>query len=140
MSYEEVQFEEKAVQLIPEDFDILSEYAWDMTGYPSRFGFFYLGNVNLNGRNLHRLDRIEKCDACMGIGTGIDYDSVYFSICFLDFIHKISLMVGLTAYGLDLTSLRMLPNQLQKRLIALRTVQRRLADPKHIEVGPVQNI
>ena len=44
MSYEEVQFEEKAVQLIPEDIRILSEYSWDMTGYTSRFGFFYLGN------------------------------------------------------------------------------------------------
>ena len=44
MSYEEVQFEEKAVQLIPEDFENLSEYSWDMTGYTSRFGFFYLGN------------------------------------------------------------------------------------------------
>ena len=44
MSYEEVQFEEKSVQLIPEDLEILSEYSWDMTGYTSRFGFFYLGN------------------------------------------------------------------------------------------------
>ena len=46
MSYEEVQFEEKAVQLIPEDIRILSEYSWDMTGYTSRFGFFYQGNEN----------------------------------------------------------------------------------------------
>ena len=44
MLYEEVQFEEKSVQLIPEDLEILSEYSWDMTGYTSRFGFFYLGN------------------------------------------------------------------------------------------------
>ena len=44
MSYEEVQFEEKSVQLVPEDLEILSEYSWDMTGYTSRFGFFYLGN------------------------------------------------------------------------------------------------
>ena len=46
MSYEEVQFEEKAVQLIPEDIRILSEYSWNMTGYTSRFGFFYQGNEN----------------------------------------------------------------------------------------------
>lgn len=44
MLCEEIQFEEKAVQLIPEDFETLSEYSWDMTGYTSRFGFFYLGN------------------------------------------------------------------------------------------------
>ena len=46
MLYEEVQFEEKSVQLIPEDLEILSEYYWDMAGYTSRFGFFYQGNEN----------------------------------------------------------------------------------------------
>jgi len=46
MSYEKVQFEEKSVQLIPEDIEILSEYSWDMAGYTSRFGFFYQGNEN----------------------------------------------------------------------------------------------
>ena len=54
MSYEEVQFEEKAVQLIPEDFEILSEYSWDMTGYTSRFGFFYLGNEKADVEGLTR--------------------------------------------------------------------------------------
>ena len=54
MSYEEVQFEEKAVQLIPEDIRILSEYSWDMTGYTSRFGFFYLGNEKADVEGLTR--------------------------------------------------------------------------------------
>ena len=46
MSYLEFQTEEKTVQLMPEDIQILSEYSWDMAGYTSRFGFFYLGNEN----------------------------------------------------------------------------------------------
>ena len=54
MSYKEIQFEEKAVQLIPEDLEILAEYSWDMTGYPSRFGFFYLGNTKANVEGLTR--------------------------------------------------------------------------------------
>ena len=54
MSYEEVQFEEKAVQLIPEDFENLSEYSWDITGYTSRFGFFYLGNEKADVEGLTR--------------------------------------------------------------------------------------
>ena len=54
MSYEEVRFEEKAVQLIPEDLEILSEYSWDMTGYTSRFGFFYLGNEKADVEGLTR--------------------------------------------------------------------------------------
>lgn len=54
MSYKEMQFEEKAVQLIPEDFETLSEYSWDMTGYTSRFGFFYLGNEKADVEGLTR--------------------------------------------------------------------------------------
>ena len=54
MSYKEIPFEEKAVQLIPEDFEILSEYSWDMTGYTSRFGFFYLGNEKADVEGLTR--------------------------------------------------------------------------------------
>ena len=54
MSYKEIPFEEKAVQLIPEDFEILSEYSWDMTGYTSRFGFFYLGTEKADVEGLTR--------------------------------------------------------------------------------------
>ena len=46
MSFQEIPFEEKAVQLIPEDLEILSQYSWDMAGYTSRFGFFYQGSEN----------------------------------------------------------------------------------------------
>ena len=54
MSYEEIQFEEKAVQLIPEDIEILSGYSWDMTDYTSRFGFFYLGNEKADVEGMPR--------------------------------------------------------------------------------------
>ena len=57
MLYEEIQFEEKAVQLIPEDFETLSEYSWDMTGYTSRFGFFYLGNEKADVKGHHILKK-----------------------------------------------------------------------------------
>jgi len=54
MSYREIPFEEKAVQLIPEDLELLSEYSWDMSGYTSRFGLFYLGNEKADVEGLTR--------------------------------------------------------------------------------------
>ena len=54
MSYKEIQFEEKAVQLVPEDLEILSDHSWDMTGYTSRFGFSYLGNEKADVEGLTR--------------------------------------------------------------------------------------
>ena len=50
----ELQIEETAVQLTQEDLDILSTYSWDMTGYTSRFGFFYLGNEKADVEGLTR--------------------------------------------------------------------------------------
>ena len=48
----ELQIEETAVQLTQDNLDILSTYSWDMTGYTSRFGFFYLGNENADVEGL----------------------------------------------------------------------------------------
>ena len=48
MSRAEKENDEKKVQLTPEDIEVLSEYSWDMTGYTSRFGYFYLGSEKEN--------------------------------------------------------------------------------------------
>ena len=52
MSEAEMQIEEESLQLTPEDIQLLSKYSWDMTGYTSRFGFFYLGNENADVEGL----------------------------------------------------------------------------------------
>ena len=40
------------VQLTQEDIRILSDYSWDMTGYTSRFGYFYLSSDRENVKGL----------------------------------------------------------------------------------------
>ena len=40
------------VQLTQEDIKILSDYSWDMTGYTSRFGYFYLSSDRENVKGL----------------------------------------------------------------------------------------
>ena len=52
MSHTEKENDEKKVQLTQEDVEILSEYSWDMTGYTSRFGYFYLGSEKENVEGL----------------------------------------------------------------------------------------
>ena len=52
MSCEELEIEKEPVQLTPEDIELLSEYSWDMTGYTSRFGYFYLGSEKENVQGL----------------------------------------------------------------------------------------
>ena len=52
MSCEELEIEKEPVQLTPEDIKLLSEYSWDMTGYTSRFGYFYLGSGKENVQGL----------------------------------------------------------------------------------------
>ena len=52
MSCEELELNEKSVQLTPEDIQLLSEYSWDMAEYTSRFGYFYLSSVRENVKGL----------------------------------------------------------------------------------------
>ena len=52
MSHTEKENDENKVQLTQEDVEILSEYSWDMTGYTSRFGYFYLGSEKENVEGL----------------------------------------------------------------------------------------
>ena len=52
MSEAEMQIEEESLQLTPEDIRLLSEYSWDLTGYTSRFGYFYLGSEKENVQGL----------------------------------------------------------------------------------------
>ena len=52
MSGAEMQIEEESLQLTPEDIRLLSEYSWDLTGYTSRFGYFYLGSEKENVQGL----------------------------------------------------------------------------------------
>ena len=44
--------EKEPVQLTEQDIRVLSAYSWDMEGYTSRFGFFYLGSEKENVKSL----------------------------------------------------------------------------------------
>ena len=52
MSGEKLENEKEPGQLTSEDIQLLSEYSWDMTGYTSRFGYFYLGSDKENVKGL----------------------------------------------------------------------------------------
>lgn len=54
MSCTKTQIEKESVQLTLEDIQLLSEYSWDMTGYTSRFGYFYWGSEKENVEGLTR--------------------------------------------------------------------------------------
>ena len=52
MSRAEKKNDMEDVQLTQEDIRIQSEYSWDMTGYTSRFGYFYLSSDRENVKGL----------------------------------------------------------------------------------------
>ena len=52
MSRAEKKNDMEDVQLTQEDIQILSDYSWDMTGYTSRFGYFYLSSDRENVKGL----------------------------------------------------------------------------------------
>ena len=52
MSCEKLENEKEPGQLTPEEIQLLSEYSWDMTGYTSRVGYFYLSSDKENVKGL----------------------------------------------------------------------------------------
>lgn len=52
MAQEKKKKEKDSVYLTPADIRLLSQYSWDMAGYTSRFGFFYLGSKKENVQGL----------------------------------------------------------------------------------------
>lgn len=52
MAQEKNQQKKDSVYLTQADIRLLSEYSWDMTGYTSRFGYFYLGSEKENVQGL----------------------------------------------------------------------------------------
>ena len=71
MPCEELEIEKEPVQLTPEDIQLLSEYSWDMTGYTSRFGYFYLGSEKENVQGLTKW-QVEHIYQLMPIPPGME--------------------------------------------------------------------
>ena len=52
MAQKKKKEEKDSIYLTQADIRLLSEYSWDMTGYTSRFGYFYLGSEKENVQGL----------------------------------------------------------------------------------------
>ena len=53
----------------------------------------------LDCRDRHGFERIEDRHARMGVCCGIDDDTVDFSVCILDFVDQVALMIRLIAFN-----------------------------------------
>ena len=53
----------------------------------------HIGQVHLHRRNAHRLQRVQYCHTGVGIGGGIDDNTVRIAVGRLDFINDVPLVV-----------------------------------------------
>ena len=75
----------------------------------------------------------------MGIGGGVDDDAVHLAVCPLDFVHKVTLVIGLVLFHLQALGAGSFIQQAQKVGEGVFTVDTRLPDAKHIQVGAVDD-
>ena len=101
--------------------------------------FMYIGHMKLNDGALQHLQSIGDRIAVMGPGPGVDQDAVImFQISFMDFIHHLSLVVGLKAGDSD----TQFPGQRKNLFIDLvqsdSAILPGIAFPEHIVVDTVK--
>ena len=75
----------------------------------------------------------------MGIGGGVDDDAVHLAVCPLDFVNKVTLVVGLVLLHFQTLGAGGFIQQAQKVGESVFTVDTRLPDAKHIQVGAVDD-
>ena len=75
----------------------------------------------------------------MGIGGGVDDDAVHLAVSPLDFIHKVTLVIGLVLFHLQALGAGGFIQQPQKIGEGVFTVDTRLPDAQHVQVGAVDD-
>ncbi len=90
-----------------------------------------------HGRDGDRLDGVEERDARMRIRARVDDDSVRFPVRSLDPVDQIPFVVRLVQFDLNAALFRVFPDRGAEGIVILLAVNRRLADPEHIDVRSV---
>ena len=98
----------------------------------------WIGDVNFHCREPNSFQCIQNGNGCMGVGGGIDDDTVKFAVGLLNFIHQAAFVIGLVL--LDFQTLRCCGSvqQGQQVGIGIGTVDSRFPDPQHIDIGAVE--
>ena len=109
----------------------------DKADPPERFAGVRIADVNFNGGNPDRLQRIEQCDAGVRIGAGIDHDPVRGMIGCLNAVNKISFMIGLVNFNVNALSVSMGNDFLAKSSVSLISVNLRFPKSEQIQIRSV---
>jgi len=96
-----------------------------------------IAQVNLDRGDSHGFKRIKYGNACVGVGSRIDYYAVKHTVSLLDLIHYGALVVGLETLHLQAQVQTVLQNESLKRLVVTVAVYGRLAQTQKVQVGAV---
>ncbi len=96
-----------------------------------------IAQVNLDSGDSHGFKRIKYGNACVGVGSRIDYYAVKHTVSLLDLIHYGALVVGLEKLYLKAQVQTALHNESLKSLKVTVAVYGRLAQTQKVQVGAV---
>ena len=81
---------------------------------PEILPLLYFGDMNFHSGDANCFYCIQNGNAGMGIGTGIDDNTIHDPICLLNFVYQITLMVGLEKFHLDSPLFSVVADQIAK--------------------------
>ena len=106
---------------------------------PEGFSCVHVGDVDLHGGDGNGFQGVQNGHGGMGIGGGVDDDAVHLAVCPLDFVHNVPLVVGLVLLHFQTLGAGGFIQQAQKVGESVFTVDTRLPDAQHVQVGAVDD-
>ena len=94
-----------------------------------------VGDVDLDDRSFQRADAILQCDARVGVGTGVEHNSVVAEAHFLQLVNELAFDVTLIVVNLYLRIIS--PKSFQIRLHSICPVYSWLASAQKIEIWAI---
>jgi len=103
------------------------------------FSAVNIRQVDLDHRQLGRLERVEDGDRGVRVGAGIEDDAIGILACLLDPVDQLALVVGLAEIDRQAQLRRLLQARLFDIGQGLAPVGRGLADTEKVQVRPIED-
>ena len=98
----------------------------------------HIADVNLHNGGIHALDGIHQCKAVMGVGTGVQHDTIQIKSHLMYLVYQFPLHIALEVVDADIGEC--IPQDMQILFKTFLAVYLRLSDAQQVQIGTVDDL
>ena len=98
----------------------------------------HIADVNLHNRGIHTLDGVHQCKAVMGVGTGVQHDTIQIKTHFMYLVYQFPLHIALEVVNADIW--KCVAQDVQIFFKTLLAINLRLSDAQQVQIGTIDDL